>query len=638
MNKKEGQGIVWFDFTTNTYVDYDTAVQRNGGKEPDDSDTTLVIRTNKPLSYIGKEAGEAGAKVERAQRDILGQTTDIEGQRADAARAAGVDYVPGQDVTNQNGSSNLPQSGTSSDTPDQPVSADAAIIARSIYNPQNSGALPKWLPDNATKDEYVKSLDKFSYAERIELKRRLWAAGYYGEDAFQNQGPPEDAVVNDDFTKAWDSLLTDTAKKNQKSSGSTQKTSVDEMLLQKIEDHATTIRNATLEQYRPTQLVTALQDWATKNVGRELSESETQELLKLTFSSDLNAARGEIGREKSGGFGSPAGDAFAASRIVMGGGPDSSAISYGKQLANLYSVQVVQDFTGDPSKAPDPAFAKGLGITVGGNANQLLAFHEWARSQQGDNKLFKDVHAEYSPNSSEPNSITLIFNEGAEKPTISGGDSMYGFSRGDDLSMFMDGVRRPGAFAAYSWDGENGQRGAYGLSDQVWNYYSGQIGIDSSDHSITAQDRVARAYFQDKFGEYNNWQDVAMAVRINENTAKRRNMLRSRDGGTFVDTETPTEDVAWANNAIASMASNRRRFVTNAPTPGDAYSQMFGQSGNDIPYISDPYAGRPIDYQAGEDKLMYLANSKYATQKNANDSLNRALKILGSKIYGGTGQ
>ena len=627
MNKDEGSQYVWLDLNSNQYVDWDTAVKLNGGNDP--SKSNQIVRTDKPLNYIGKSGQEMAALEEQAARNDIDRSAGVDVSGPSLDEVTGKQSSPNTNVVSQSNSN------TTSDPNAQPVSGDAQIIARSIYSPQNSGALPKWLPDNASKDDYVKALDKFSYQERIELKRRLWAGGFYGEDALKTLGPPEDANIDDDFKKAWETLLTDTAKRNKDTSNPTAKTSLDDLLLSRIEANATTIRNATIEQYRPTQLVTALNDWGIKNIGRELSETETQELLKLTFSSDLNAARGEIGVEKSRKFGDSSGDAFASGRLVHGGGPDSSAISYGKQLANLYSVQVVQDFTGDPSKAPDPAFAKGLGISVAGNANQLLAMHEWARSQQGDGKLFKEVHAEYSPNSSEPNSITLIFNDGAEKPTISGGDSMFGFSRGDDLSLFMDGVRRPGSFAAYNWEGENGKRGAYGLSDQIWNYYAGQVGIDSNDHSITAQDRVARAYFQDKFAEYNNWQDVAMAVRVNENVAKRRNMLRSRDGAGFIDTETPIEDVSWANNAIASMASNRRRFVVNAPTPGDAYSQMFGESGNDIPYISDPYAGRPIDYQAGEDKLLYLAKSKYGNRANAENALASTLKIMGGSAYGG---
>jgi len=258
----------------------------------------------------------------------------------------------------------------------------------------------------------------------------------------------------------------------------------------------------------------------------------------------------------------------------------------------------------------EEAFREGRAVKITGNRQRMIKLHEWAQTQNVDKGVFENVRFTYEDNSNEPTGLLLSMNEGAKIPPMAASNFSYG-QRGTDMDKFLDSVKRPGDVRAYSWEGDGpNRRGAYGMSDQIWEHYSNQLNIDSGDTSITSQDRVARAYVADLWSRYGSWKEVAIALRVNEDTANRRRAERERQSGSYVDVVTDPLELNWAEQAIAKMGS-WQPVLDNAKSM-DLYSSMYGDNGSYIP--ANLFAGVPNPGDDTRNKMLWIAQKSLRAQ------------------------
>lgn len=513
-----------------------------------------------------------------------------------------------------------------------PEDPDRVITLWTPNNYSSTGAIPSYMPQSGSINQIRSLFRGMTYAEKRKLKDRLWAGGFYMADSQKgtpitnSTNPPSDRF---DWSQQDDEALQKALNGYLKDNSNTDPNkSFDTFLGNKINSYESESRAAIKMGYKTDEIALTLQKWAEEKLGRQFKDSEVNEIIKLTVGFDLTTGSPDISRQVPGGVAQPGTSQNA--RYVNGGGPDSSAIRLANQLANTYQLQTVQGFTPDASTfgAPEEfvsAFEDGRAIKITGDTAKMLKFHEWARTQQGDGKLFENVRAIYDnngvpqPGITEPTSIIISINEGAEAPYLTTGN--FGFdSSGTDMNRFLNAVKRPGDFVAYrDWDGEGAnRRGAYGISDDKWEYYTTRLGIDSADRTPNSQDRVAAAWINDLYTKYNNWEDVGYAVRIDEAAADRRIDDKRVQGAGFVD-RTPEADRIWVNDVFKKMPLWNPVYSGSVAT--DSYNSIYG-SGAPIPL--DQFAGMPVD--------AYGQPDPEAAQIKA---LNIARKIKGYDIANG---
>jgi hypothetical protein len=490
-----------------------------------------------------------------------------------------------------------------------------------------SGAFNSNVPETTNVGDAKKLISSgvFHYEDIMRLKQRLWAAGFWagggtaGETAIQNGGPPNNPSVDDpEFISAWSKLIDTTVAANENVSDPSQIQSLDDILVGSINRNKQFILESTRNAYDYSGAVTSLNTMAQSRLGRDWTKEELDTILAATASDKA----GVDWNQNSGN----------SNMVIHGGGPDSTALGFGREVAKLFGLTVLQDYTPEKSKAPDAAFFHGLGMTLTGSPEQMLQMHEWARSQQNESGVFANVHANYENGSGNPSSITVTFNDGAVRPMLNQtGFATANSNKADDLSNFMEALKRPGGWTAYSWGDNAAARGAYGLSDEIWNVYSQRLGIDSSDVSPISQDRVARAYVQDLYSgsgpnhNLRNWSDVALAIRGNEDLARQRNEARAAaDLGTFVDTTTPEDLISHANEVVSKMG---RVQAPQGTLNSDLYASLFGSSGDELPGTNNPFAGRPADSSAFKSEAMYNTNI-YSAKFAAEDFLKSWLSMM----------
>jgi hypothetical protein len=510
-----------------------------------------------------------------------------------------------------------------------PAAPEATALTLYRANAENkSGAFGFNVPETTNVGDAKKLITSgvFHYEDIMRLKQRLWAAGFWagggtaGETAIKEDGPPNNPSVDDPaFVSAWSKLIDTTVKANENISDPSQIKSLDDILVDSINRNKQFILDSTRSQYNYGSAIATLNSEAQSRLGRDWTKDELDTILAAT-ASDKAGMEWDANSKNS-------------NMVIHGGGPDSTALGFGREIAKLFGLTITQDYTPSKSNAPDPLFSQGLGMTVTGTPEQMLQLHEWARTQQGNSGVFKDVHANYEHDKNNPNSITLTFNDGAVRPIInSTGIAIANGNKADDLTNFLEALKRPGGWTAYSWGNNASARGAYGLSDEIWNVYSQRLGIKSNDVTPLAQDRVARAYVQDLYSgsgpnhNLRNWADVALAIRGNEDLARNRNEARAAAGlGKFNDTTTPYDLSLEANQIVTKMGDIKPNGVV---LNNDVYASLFGNSGNDLPGTNNPFAGRPdtpADFSA---EAMYNANTIYSSKFAAQDFIKSWLSMM----------
>jgi hypothetical protein len=498
------------------------------------------------------------------------------------------------------------------------------IPLRNLNSAATSGAIPSdWTDQTMTKTDLNNQLGIMHADQALTLKQRLFAAGYLGQDAISKDSVPDTPDITADVQKGWAKLIDDTAVANTKITDPSQRISLDEMLTNKIADQKTNLDNAVRERYHLPTVMENVQGNAEKMLGRRLTDDEMNQVINATFNTPQPGHRPE-------------------DLVVHGGGADSTAIAFGKSLAKSYGLTVTQDFS-PPSAAPSKEFTKGLGVMLGGDPDQLLALHQWANANTGDGKLFKVAESittdglgpvgtpegDSAGNGLTTVGLKLVFNDGATKPVISGGNFYDTTDKTDDLAKFMAAIRRPGGEAAYNWQGDGHARGAYGLSDATWNTYAQKVGVDPGNPTVDAQDRVARAYIQDLYSGtgtdqgYHNWEDVAVAMRANPSIANMNVQARNAGspGANFagvtantdpnvINTPTVPADqqrqtieqqypgvLGWARQAVLAMP----KVKTQSVNPVDQYAAQTGASGYGTGLDSTTaYQGQPSNAQDAE--------------------------------------
>jgi muramidase (phage lysozyme) len=510
-----------------------------------------------------------------------------------------------------------------------------------LWTPNNyasSGAIPSYMPQSGSLDQIRSLFRGMNYDEKRKLKDRLWAGGFYMKDRAKgtpvenSDMPPGDRF---DWSQQDDEALQSALNTYMNSNSTDPNRSFDTFLTTEINSYESASRAYVKETFETDRLSNDLQSWATENLGRQFKDSEVNEILKLTLGFDLTTSRPDISSQVP--TGSPQPGTSQNARYVNGGGPDSSALRLASQLSNTYGLQTIQGFTTDAKSfgAPEEfveAFEDGRAVKITGDAAKMLKFHEWARTQQGEGKLFENVRAVYEtngvyrPGMDEPNAIIISINEGAEAPYLTAGD--FGFdSSTTDLNRFLNAVKRSGDFSAYrDWDGEGAnRRGAYGISDDKWEVYTDRLGIDSADRTPNSQDRVAAAWINDLWNKYKNWEDVGYAVRLDEAAADRRIADKRVQGAGFVDL-TPEADRAWVNEVFRKMPLWTPVYSSNGSNASmDSFNSIYG-GGAPIPL--DSFAGMPTDYESAKYKAANITRKIKGYDIALGDVMSQLVKTL----------
>jgi hypothetical protein len=523
-----------------------------------------------------------------------------------------------------------------------------------LWNPNalnTQGLFPSRFPSTVgSYDELIKLIrDDMSYSERLQFKRKLWSAGFYtaGLESPAAVSKTDDGQVysglniREGLTGGWDpqqddaalKLLFNTYKetnKNVERTGSA--LDLDNVWADTLLTIGSQTRDDIVTNYDLPGLALTLQTWSEKNLGRNLTDSEVQKIFQQTLAFDQEP--GEISGSSQWSATNIQSDPLSRRQIVTGGGDNSSAINFGRGLATTYNLVVDASLNMSPKSIGataefEDAFKEGRAVKITGDLQRMIKLHEWANTQKRPDGVFENVRFIYENNSNEPSAILISMNDGSKIPPIAASDFSYG-QRGTDLDKFLDSVKRPGDVYAYSWEGEGpNRRGAYGMSDQIWEFYSNQLGIDSGDTSITSQDRVARAYVSDLWSRYGSWKEVALALRVNEDTANRRKAERENQGEGFVDIVTDPNELSWADQAIAKMGSWTP--VLNSSKSQSLYDSMYGANAAYIP--ANLYAGVPNPGTNTENKMTWIAQQAFQTEIDSSGMLIDVIKSAGKKRF-----
>ena len=527
---------------------------------------------------------------------------------------------------------------------------DSAIY---LWNPNavnNTGLFPSRFASTVkNKDELLRLIrDDMSYSERLAFKQKLWAAGYYtpnrkaiGFDPTSDEQDPLN-IRNDltgnfqygqngdpDDSQAIERLFQDYVDVNADSGRTGAAIDLDSVFSDQLLTNAAQTREDMISRYDMQGLYLTMQDWSRKNLGRDLAETEMQKLFDQVFAFDQEP--GAISGATQWNVASAEIDPLSRQQIVTGGGDNSSAINFGRGLASTYNLVVDASLNMNPKSIGatsefEKAFTEGRAVKITGDLQRMIKLHEWANTQKRPDGVFENVRFVYDGTSNEPTGLLLSMNEGAKIPTMAASNFAYG-QRSTDLDKFLDSVKRPGDVYAYSWEGEGpNRRGAYGLSDPIWEHYTNQLNIDAADTSITAQDRVARAYAADLYERYGSWKEVALAMRVHEDTANRRKAGREQQGEGFVDVVTDPTELAWADAAIAKMGTWTP--VLDTKETEDLYKSMYGAGALYTP--SNLFAGLPSTPQEAENKSRYMAEKVFKNELDMNDIMQMVMKRTGS--------
>lgn len=521
------------------------------------------------------------------------------------------------------------------------------------YASSNSGAFPSYFPQIINRNNAAAELNKFTPEEIVRLKQRLWASGYLvrmDPDPETGQlkdspfaAPPIDASLDGAFLTAFNNLTHDAA--TQKDDNGNPMT-LDSLINKGIQARSSTIRDLTMAEYDLTSQAESVQAWAEKNIGRNLSDGEVQTLFNIVGGSDTSF--NSQARSSTNPFGSAANDVAFESEPLTGGGADSKAINWLKNLSNVYGTTVLADYTSSNNSGIPAGLREGRGVIVGGSVDNLNRLKEWADSQkknsktpEGYNPLFANVELKYENGTDkDPTSLYLEVNDLAVAPIMTGTSVNYQ-SFTDQAARFLQSAKRPGNKAAYNWEGDGVHRGAYGLSDEIWNHYTTNVfkNMSPDDHSAAAQDAVARAYAQDLFNgdqNFQNWRTVAIAFVANEDAARADRDGRRNEGATYRNPFLNDEQLKRVNDLVVAMSQNSQ--LPSGMTGKDPYTMLYGESGLGVPTVSDPYAGRPRDKNMYNDKLMRAVRHEYVGEKAAASSFSKIIKILqgyDSSVMGG---
>lgn len=529
-----------------------------------------------------------------------------------------------------------------------------------LWNPNalnTQGLFPSRFPSTVARvDDLIKLIrDDMSYTERLAFKRKLWAAGFYNPNLTSpasTQKLDTGEIVSglktrEELTGKWDQTADETALKLLVANQEQQNKDVgrtgaaidlDAAWLDQLSSKAGQTREDIVSQYDLGGLSLKLQKWAEDNLGRQFKDQEVQKILSDTLAFDQDP--GEISSTNQWAASNTQTDPLSRKQLVTGGGPDSSAINFGRGLAATYNLVVDASLSMNPKMIGatsefEDAFREGRAIKITGDRQRMIKLHEWANTQKRDDGIFENVRFTYENNSNEPTGLLLSMNEGAKVPPMATADFSFG-QRGSDLDKFLDSIKRPGDVTAYSWEGEGpNRRGAYGMSDQIWEHYSNQLNIDSGDTSITAQDRVARAYISDLWSRYGSWKEVALALRVNEDTANRRRSERESQGDGYVDVVTDPSELSWAEQAITKMGSWKPTLDSSKSK--DLYDSMYGANTAYMP--ANLFAGVPDPGSESENKMLWLAQKANSQEIAVNSIMQSVMKkAAGNAIPKYTGE
>jgi hypothetical protein len=453
----------------------------------------------------------------------------------------------------------------------------------SNYDISGSTLFPNYFPQETTREQLNQFVNGMRADEKIRLKRQLWSAGFYS--ATRNRLLTVDQTtrtatgLESDSSPQWTDKDNDALNKaltlyDEDSGTRSSPISFSAFVANEQKKTAANTQVDIASTFGTGNLSETLQTWFMEIAGRRLEDEEVNQLLNATFNTDM-----------------PEGNISTRMQYALGGGPTSSSLNIANSLADMYQLTVTAGFTDNPetvggaSEEFYDAFKDGRAVKISGEDAKLLRFHEWARTQQGP--LFENVRAVYENGGSNPTGVIISFKDGAAIPDFAGAN----FSNADTPSQvqrFMSAIRQPGSWEAYAdWGTQPNRRGAYGLSDQIWAFYTEQLGVDQADRTPNAQDRVAAAYIRDLAMKYhNNWEDMAYAIRLSEEEADTRIADRISQGAGYVDNL--TMDKMWAKQAVDKMGNWRALY-----DPSNLKNTYEAKFGGGLAGDINPFAGMP---------------------------------------------
>jgi len=510
--------------------------------------------------------------------------------------------------------------GTWRTTPRAPGSSAATVSAlnnRNLIRLQNfssgnrSGLFGN-APAEMTVDQFKTYIANLSYEERRRLKSVLYNAGYYARVEYQTGGDartlgnldveqPESGSWFEADDQALGAMLSeyyvhlDTNKDNM---------DLDTFVQQRVIE-TSKMTGLALEGtgVDPLGLADELQAWATKGLGRELSEQELTQIMQYVFTSNRPDERSGLVQYNNIG-----------QRIITGGGPTSSAIGFGTQLANAYNLVVSQSFASDPTQAGIPAdlanaYKDGRAVTLTGDSAQLMRFLSWAQTQDGEKSFIETVRGEDSetPDGRQITKVRVVFRDEAKIPEYMQ-DVNFAGQQLTNKQQFVESLRSGNSVDGFNWGAGSDpmHRGAYGLSDQLWSYWTGQLGIDSSDYSIENQNRVIEAHTDFLYQKYNgNWELMALAMVADEGTADAVAYNMSLAGNQGTDPYGSDPSVIKARKIVADMP---KRVRPQNESGGAASLNMTVPT---LGWRASQYGGIPEDNDQAKAKAMRVFKDVY---------------------------
>lgn len=470
------------------------------------------------------------------------------------------------------------------------------------------------LPDEMTAEEFKNFLATATYAQRKALKVAMFNAGYYtrlqfapeGKGALENLSTRSEGLLgaaqvesgswyNAD-NDALDLLLQDVIASKDKT--------VDQ-ILQERRAEASVITGKYIEETFDSQSIADdLQAMALKNLNRELSDQELDRIMGLVFSPNSLSEEGGLVQFDYGG-----------QRIITGGGPNSSSIAFGHELAKSYGLTVSESFQAVPEAYGVPsdlanAYREGRGITFSGDAQQLTRFYDWISSQKD---LVEKVKADQTvgPDGKQTVRVRVAFKDEAVIPSyfenINPAQQPL-----TQKQQFVEALRTFNSVDDFDWAASQDplHRGAYGLSQQLWDYYTQQLGLDPNDTSIVNQNRVIEAHVDVLYDKYNgNFEDMAIAMAGTEGMADA--IIYNRSLAPNANTDPYGEDptVRKARQIVAEMGKRKMPLDIKAVN-----QSLFNKPAYD--WRATEMGGIPTTFEQGKAKAYRIFNQAMKSNMN----------------------
>lgn len=512
--------------------------------------------------------------------------------------------------------------------------APGGIAEQVSLQVRNPDARRRVLPSRFGNTENVKRLNDAVYqltaAELAQVQKKLWLAGYYGEDAILSGATPKLGVADLDTVTAWQEFLADGGRNDGERT-------LEDLLVSRIKAFGSVhtkaaalgardsnvvekIPNATITRTDPAALTLSAQTFAQDALGRRLSADEVAAVVAVVGSEEVAQQRAIAQRDRaqdiaaiqaqygSGpdlgaiastfGYGSPqyqeamvayemGGKTADDADVVLGGGPDANAVAIGHAVGRSFGLAVTSDHR-DPDANTvggakrNPAAESGLAFELVGDPQVYGEVIEWAKNEE----IIESARV-VGPEGGQV--LELQLKEGTQIPPALASGRWTQPDRDAQLAAFVETMRLPGGAKAYEyglgayttdpgrtatpWRPSNERKvGAFEMPGKVARAYEKRLGVKME--TPTGQEKIARAYGQDLYWRYHDWRMVAVAWRYGQEFADRiaNGAQFVEAGGEYQRAEQLAQE--WANDVMMEWNSRYQARVAGATVQPGTFDKL----------------------------------------------------------------